>query len=94
MQSLVANRATLIWLGLVVATCLSVELFKGLPGLNAPYVGGMAVTAIAFLKTRFILLDFMELRHAPRPMRLFAECWWIAIGAIVIATFRTNFFGL
>lgn len=94
MRSLLINRISLIWLGLVLATCLSWELFQGIGTLDGPKMGGMAAIAIAFAKTRYILLDFMELRHAPRAMRIFAECWCLTIGGIVLLAFRTNFFGL
>ena len=94
MRTLLISRITVVWLGLVVASCVSLELFRGIAWLDQPRLGGMAVMLIAFLKARFILLDFMELREAPLPLRLFAEGWWLLIGAIVVLTFGTDFFGL
>lgn len=36
MKLLHLNRMTLIWLGLIVAICVSWELFQGVNGLDAP----------------------------------------------------------
>lgn len=94
MLRIIAQPITIVWIGLLLATCLSWEAVEGvdLQGLHS--AGGTLVVAIAFLKTRFIMLDFMELRHAPLPMRLFAEVWWFGIGAVVISAMRSGFFGL
>lgn len=85
MMELLRNRLTFVWLGLVLATVLSFE--TGSDGVFSadPRLLGVAVLAIAFVKVRYIMLEFMELRHAPLAMRLFAEAWWLAIGAAVVA---------
>lgn len=88
------NRITLVALGLVAATCVSWEFFQGLANADFPSLGGIAVLLIAFVKTRFILLDFMELRHALLPMRLFAEAWWVGLAVLLALAFHTGFFGL
>lgn len=93
MLTLVKSRITVIWLLLVAATVLSWESVEGLRWVHDLRLAGVIVMAIAFLKTRFVMLDFMELRHAPLPIRLFAEAWWVFVGLIVIAAFWTGVFG-
>jgi hypothetical protein len=42
------------------------------------------VIAVAFIKVRFVGLDFMELRRAPFALRLVFELWLIVIGGTLI----------
>lgn len=93
MRVLLKSRVTVIWLCLIVATVLSWESVEGLHWLHELRLAGVVVVAIAFLKTRFVMLDFMELREAPVIMRLFAECWWILVGLLVTIPFWTGLFG-
>lgn len=93
LKQLLFSRITVIWLGLVGASCVSLELFRGVPGADLSRIGGGAVLVIAFTKCRYILLDFMELRDAPRPMRLFAELWCAGLGAFLVAALGTSWFG-
>jgi hypothetical protein len=53
-----------------------------------PRNAGVLILAIAFVKIRFVILDFMELRHAPLAMRAAGEVWVIGIGAVLIALYR------
>lgn len=92
MSSFWISRITLTWVCLVLATVISWEAVEGLHWVHELRLGGVIVMAIAFLKTRFVLLDFMELREAPLPMRLFAESWWLLVGLLVIGSFWTGIF--
>ncbi len=81
------RRITWVWLGLLAATALSWEFGHGsLPG--DPRNAGVMVLAIAFLKIRFVIQDFMELRHAPLGMRVAGEAWVIGVGGTLIALYR------
>jgi len=86
MSRILWSRATLICFGLMLATGLSWTLGHGLGFGGSPYAGG-AVLAIAVLKGRYVVLDFMELRHAPLPMRLAAEAWGVLLGITLISLF-------
>ena len=84
MASLLRNRITIVWLGLLLATGLSWET-----GGEFAFGGdlrslGVLVLVIAFIKVRYIMLEFMELRHAPLAMRLFAECWAALVCTAVV----------
>ena len=86
MASLIRNRITLVWSGLILATALSWVLGHGL-GFSDPRYTGVAILVVAFVKVRFVMLDFMELRHAPLAMRAAAEVWVLALGVVLIALF-------
>lgn len=81
MRSIFWNRITAIWLLLFAATMLS---------WGSSYVGGeyhsiaALVIIIAFIKVRFIGLDFMELRYAPVPLRLIFEVWLVTICCAIL----------
>lgn len=94
MTLVLKSRVTLLWLALLLASFVSWEAVEGIAWLRAPRMAGALVVAIAFVKARYIMLDFMELRHAPAPMRLFAEAWWLLVGAIIIIAFWTGIFAV
>jgi hypothetical protein len=79
------HRITLLWCLLVLATLLSLEFGHGLVFGHRQRLAAIAILLIAYLKARVVFLDFMELRHAPLPLRLVFEAWGIlASGAIVV----------
>ncbi|MGH8595932.1 MAG: cytochrome C oxidase subunit IV family protein [Gammaproteobacteria bacterium] len=79
-----SHKITPIWLLLILATWLSWEFGHGL-GFGSRYdFATIAVMVIAFIKVRFVFLDFMEIRTAPQPLRLAFEAWTIVVcGAII-----------
>ena len=86
MKHLVRSRITLVWFGLVAATILSWEMGHGI-GLTDARQAGAAIIVVAFLKVRFVILDFMEVRHAPLLMRLIAEIWVVVVCAALVTLF-------
>ncbi len=93
MTMLLRNRITLVWLGLVVATCLSWETGGDLAFTGDGRNLGAIVLIIAFVKVRYIILEFMELRHAWLGMRLFAEAWCLVVCVAVLFLFWGPFHG-
>jgi Prokaryotic Cytochrome C oxidase subunit IV len=76
------RRVTLVWLALVAATLISRGLSHGTrPDTRA---AGIAVIIIAFIKIRYVILDFMELRTAPLGMRIGAEAWCIVVCSTLV----------
>ncbi len=77
---LVRNRAGFSWLLLVAATVVSWALGAdhGTGSLVA-----LVVLGIAAWKVRLVGLDFMELRHAPIPLRAAFEFYCFAIWAVL-----------
>ena len=39
---------------------------------------------IAAVKVRYVILDFMELRNAPIPVRVFFEAWPFVVAATIL----------
>jgi hypothetical protein len=77
---LIRSRALVSWLILIAAT--SVSFAVGVEhGTGSSVV--VAVLAIAALKMRLVGLDFMELRHAPMPLRAAFEAYCLVIWAVL-----------
>lgn len=89
MRELLIHRSSTIWVLLMIATALSWWLGTGhrvaeTPGNPAAWAGLML---IAFVKVRWILMDFMELRTAPLLLRLLFEAWVVAVCATIIVNY-------
>lgn len=83
MSQLLLSRTTLVWFVLVAATLLSWELGHGV-GFDDMRHASAAIIVIAFVKARFVILDFMEIRHAPLWIRVTGEVWCVAVCAAVV----------
>lgn len=87
MLTLFRNRLTVIWALLVVATFVSFDGARFGTGDNAHAMATALIMVIAFLKVRYIGLEFMELRHAPLPLRLGFEFWSAAVCVAILALY-------
>lgn len=83
---LIKHSATLVWALLMAATGLSwwlgadggIVKSSSMPTLTS------ALIVIAFIKARFVLYYFMEIRYAPLALRVACDAWVIGIcGAIL-----------
>lgn len=86
MAALLKTRITVVWFFLVVATAASWEMGHGFP-FHDLRSAGIAIIVLALVKVRFVIMEFMELRGAPVPMRLAAQGWVIGICALLIALY-------
>jgi hypothetical protein len=76
------ERATLVWLGLMAATCMTTwGLSKDWFSPAAAVVGTFLIAA---LKVRYVVLDFMELRQAPLGVRIAFEAWPAAVAVMIL----------
>jgi hypothetical protein len=76
----------LTWCLLVLATGATFWLrAQGWVGLGA----GAATLAIAYFKARLVILDFMELRHAPRLWRGIVEGWLLLVCLALLAVYAS-----
>ena len=90
MPSLLRHKITFVWLVLILATALSWQLGHGF-GFGDRYTyATITIVIIAFIKARLVFLDFMELRHAPLPLRLAFESWALVVGGAIIACYWTG----
>ncbi|MCW2689499.1 MAG: hypothetical protein JWR37_4389 [Mycobacterium sp.] len=81
-MSVFRERVTMVWLGLMAATCVTT---RGLSkDLFSPTVAVVGIFLIAALKVRYVMLDFMELRDAPIPVRVAFEVWPAAVAAMIL----------
>ena len=81
-MSVLRERVTWVWLGLAVLTCvttwgLSKDLFS-------PAVAVVGIFVIAAVKVRYVMLDFMQLRHAPTPARVVFEAWPVVVAVMIL----------
>ncbi|MCB5945558.1 cytochrome C oxidase subunit IV family protein [Acidocella sp. KAb 2-4] len=81
-----SGRITVIWLFLVSATLLSFGMGHGL-GIRDHRYASAAILIVAFIKVRFVILDFMELRHAPSVLRIVAELWVVLAATALVTLF-------
>jgi hypothetical protein len=83
MGSLIRSYITLVWFLLVAATALSWEMGYGV-GFDNVRHASVAIIVVAFIKVRFVILDFMEIRNAPLFMRLIGEVWVFVVCSTLI----------
>ena len=86
MAALLKTRITVVWILLVLATAASWEMGHGFPFEDVTQAA-IAIIVLALVKVRFVIMEFMELRGAPLPMRLVAEGWVVGICALLIALY-------
>ena len=86
MKDLWVSRTTLIWGLLVVATLLSWQLGHG-AGFDTARSAGVAILVVTFIKVRLVMLEFMELRDAPRWMRWVSQAWMAGIAMVLVGLF-------
>ena len=83
-MNLLHNTAHRAWLILMIATAITWYLGEvGAAGTGAI----VAMLAIAFVKGRLVILDFMELRSAPLMWRLLLEGWLILVSSLILLAY-------
>lgn len=86
-EGLIPRRATIVWIGLVVATIVTFWLGFDHPlGDGTAGLAAIVAIAIGVGKATAIGLEFMELRHAPPGLKyaFLAWCAMLGAGAILI----------
>ena len=75
------------WLVLLMATGITWYLGEvGAAGTGAI----VAMLLIAFIKGRLVILDFMELRGAPRLWRFLLEGWMLLVSALILLAYALS----
>lgn len=75
------RRLVIIWLALCA---LTVAAFAAGESHTNGHWALVAVIVAALVKVRFVILDFMEVRTAPLPLRLVLEGWLVVLGATLL----------
>ena len=78
------TRITAVWMFLVVATLVSWESAQVARDRRLAI---STVLVIAFVKVRFIGMEFMDLRTAPLPLRLAFELWLVVVCSALLALY-------
>lgn len=76
------KSTTGIWLLLSTATVITTWVLSK-KGFD-PRLATSAIVLIAAWKVRLVLLHFMELRHAPLPLRLLFEAWVLLAAGVIL----------
>ena len=84
MMTLLANPAHRAWLILLIAT--GITWYLGEVGA-AGTLAIVAMLVIAFIKGRLVILDFMELRNAPKLWRALLEGWLILVSSLILLAY-------
>jgi hypothetical protein len=80
-MTLLRTRPVAVGLLLMVATCVTWWLGADPPFTDTSVrLASTIAVVIAFVKVRYVGLDFMGLRAAPRVLRLLFEGWVLAVG--------------
>jgi len=79
---LMRERATMVWLGLMTATCVSTWVLSR--DALRPSVAMVGIFLLAAVKVRYVMLDFMELRWAPVRARLFFQLWIVVVIGLIL----------
>jgi hypothetical protein len=79
---LLRERVTIVWIVLMVATCTSTWMLS--KNAVTPAVAVVGIFLIAAMKIRFVMLDFMELRDSPIPVRVAFEAWIVAVTGVIL----------
>jgi Prokaryotic Cytochrome C oxidase subunit IV len=78
------KRLTLLWCALVGVTLVSWQSAHGVSWLHDHRFAIAGILVLAFIKVRIVILDFMEVRHAPIGLRLALEAWVVLVCAMMI----------
>lgn len=89
MERVLRQRITVVWFGLVLATLLSWLLSSEhvFDSATARTLTTVAILGVAFVKVRYVGLDFMELRHAPRALRVVFDVWMLVVYGMLVGLY-------
>jgi hypothetical protein len=82
MNSTVPMRSTLVWLILILATCITWWLGTGHTGERGATWEVSSLVVIACVKIHLVGYEFMELRSAPSILRFAFSAWTTALGLV------------
>ncbi|MEE6176092.1 cytochrome C oxidase subunit IV family protein [Mycobacterium sp. 050134] len=85
LASLLRDKITVVWLGLIVATLSSWLLGVGHELPTAP--AAAVIILIAFLKVHFVGRYFMEIRHAPAALATIFSVWTVVVALTLIGLY-------
>ena len=94
MQAGIERRLLIVWLGLGSISLLQLWLGgtgEGLAATTANAGVTVSVLGMALVKVRFILREFMEVRHAPVLLGRLTDGWLALTAVILLGTYFSGF---
>ncbi|MGV6807574.1 MAG: cytochrome C oxidase subunit IV family protein [bacterium] len=88
-MSCLKTKETLVWALLVAMTLLSWYFSSG-ESQRVVNSSAVAILVIAFVKVRFVVMHFMEVGTAARPLRLMLEAWIALVLGLVLVFYLTD----
>ena len=88
-MSILTEKITIVWIVLSLLTGISWVLSDGsgpTAGAGITYVA-IGLFVLAFFKVRLVIMYFMEVLEAPRPLRYLFEVWVLGIFAAVVGLY-------
>jgi len=82
-MTLLRKPVTLVWLGLMAATCITTWVLT--ENVVAAVVGTIGIFLISAVKIGFVMSEFMELRTAPPPWQVGFSAWIVVVTAMILA---------
>lgn len=93
MLEILGRRNLVVWLVLTGVTLVSWALsFHPADQASPSMVGGVFMIALAFVKVRLVIFNFMEINHAPLALQLICDAWGI-IACLSIIGLYTGMLG-
>lgn len=85
MTNMIKTKESVVWLILAGLTCVAWLIGNKYSSLvpEAFKYMTVAVVVLAFFKVRLVILYFMEIDHAPLPLRIIFEAWCVIFCAVV-----------
>ena len=85
-SSILKSKETFIWVILAGVTLLSWTLGNKYSLIDAGHIRYMTmlVMLLAFFKVRLVVMYFMEVDHAPLPLRILFELWCAGFGIALV----------
>jgi hypothetical protein len=89
MNAAFEKRLRVVWLILSVITAVQYLGFQagGIRTFNPHALLTVSVISVSLIKVRLILKEFMELRHAPAPLRILADAWLLITATALLGTY-------
>lgn len=87
-MTLIRNPITIVWAVLMVATIVSTWMLS--KDAFSPLVATVGIYLIAAYKIRMVILRFMEIKHAPRPWRLYFEAWTVVVTGMILVYYLVS----
>ncbi len=81
------RRIDIVWGVLVVATLVTFWLGEGGLAARSGMAAVLVMFGLAFIKGLMVILDFMELRHAPLLWRALMIGWLVLIVVLIVSVY-------